>query len=51
MLIDSSSSNNFISESIASKWRNWLPLKMPMKVKVANGEVLQCTHELPNFPV
>lgn len=51
ILIDSGSSSNFISEALASKWRNWSTLQQTMQVKVANGEILQCTHELPDCPV
>lgn len=51
ILVDSGSSSNFVSEAIASKWRNWSPLKAPVQVRVANGEILQCTHELPDCPV
>lgn len=51
ILIDSGSSHNFISEALASKWRNWSTLKNPMQVRVANGEILSCTHELLDCPV
>lgn len=46
ILIDSGSSHSFISEAMASKWRNWSSLDTPMQVRVANGEVLYCKHEL-----
>jgi hypothetical protein len=51
ILIDSGSSHNFISEYLASKWRNWAALENPMQVKVANGEILKCTHELVDCAV
>lgn len=40
ILVDSGSSNSFISESLASKWRSWSTLQNPMQVRVANGETL-----------
>lgn len=51
ILIDSSSSSNFISESLASKWRHWTPLNSVKQVRVANGDVLRCTHKLVDCPV
>lgn len=45
-LIDSGSSHNFTSEALASKWSQWSPLPQPMQVKVANGQILLCTHEI-----
>lgn len=51
ILIDSGSTNNFVSEALASKWRNWVALSQPMQVKVANGELLQCTHEIQDCPI
>ncbi|WVZ74581.1 LOW QUALITY PROTEIN: hypothetical protein U9M48_022746 [Paspalum notatum var. saurae] len=49
MLIDSGSSHNFIDES--SKWVNKTPLSCPMKVRVANGSILLCTHEIVDCPI
>lgn len=46
LLVDSGSSHCFISEQLAGFLPNWSPLKAPMKVKVADGGVLLCTHEL-----
>jgi hypothetical protein len=46
ILIDSSSSHNFIDVSLASRWRKWSTLPSPMQVRVANGQVLWFTHEL-----
>jgi hypothetical protein len=51
ILIDSGSSSNFISESLASEWRHWAPLNSIKQVRVANGDVLRCTHELVDCPV
>jgi hypothetical protein len=46
MLLDSGSSNSFISEFVAANVSPWQSLPQPVKVRVANGEVLSCTHEL-----
>lgn len=43
ILIDSGSSSNFISESLASEWRHWAPLNSVKQVRVANGDVLRYT--------
>ncbi|CAO2144897.1 unnamed protein product [Urochloa humidicola] len=51
MLIDSGSSHNFISETLATKLPNWVPLRKPVDVRVANGNILLCTHELVDQPV
>jgi len=45
-LVDFGSSHSFISEALASQLPNWKPLKKPIQVKVANGSILLCTHEL-----
>ena len=37
ILIDFGSSHNFVSENLASRWRNWTALESPMQVRVANG--------------
>lgn len=50
VLVDSGSSNNFISESLASLLPNWKLLPKPMKVKVADGGILLCTHEIVDCP-
>lgn len=47
-MVDSGSSNNFISEHLASYLPNWKPLQHPVKVKIADGKILLCTHEIPN---
>lgn len=51
ILIDSGSSHSFISAALVSKWKNLTALKNPMKVRVANGQVLLCTHEIVDCPV
>ena len=51
ILIDSSSSHNFVSETLASRWTNWIALESPMQVRVANGQVLNCTHEVTACPM
>ncbi|XP_062187935.1 uncharacterized protein LOC133891241 [Phragmites australis] len=48
MLIDSGSSNSFVSESLAVKIKGWNELSTPLRVKVANGGVVLCTHEIPD---
>lgn len=48
MLIDSGSSHSFISEQFAALLPNWTALEEPVRVKVANGGVLLCTHEVVN---
>jgi hypothetical protein len=47
MLVDSGSTDSFINEHLAKSISSWHPLAYPISVKVANGEVLQCTHQLP----
>jgi len=51
ILIDFGSSHNFVSENLASRWRNWTALESPMQVRVANGQVLNCTHEVTACPM
>lgn len=51
ILIDSGSTHTFVSENLASKWRDWSPLATPMKVQVANGQILSCTHQIVACPV
>lgn len=46
MLIDSGSSHSFISSTVASSVTQWQSLKHPVRVQVANGATLACTHEL-----
>jgi len=46
VLLDSGSSHNFISEQLAACLPNWQLLQKPLQVKVANGSVLICTHEV-----
>lgn len=50
ILVDSGSSHNFISEQLASLISNWSTLKKPMQVKMANGGILTCTHEVTDCP-
>lgn len=46
VLVDSGSSHNFISEQFATQLPNWKRLEMPIRVKVADGGMLLCTHEV-----
>jgi hypothetical protein len=48
ILVDSSSSHNFISENAAAGLSPWTPIQNPMSVKVADGSLLKCTHEVVN---
>ena len=50
ILVDSGSSHNFISEQLASLIPNWSTLKKHMQVKMANGGILTCTHEVTDCP-
>jgi predicted aspartyl protease len=51
ILIDSGSTHNFISESLASRWRYWNELQSSMQVRVANGQILTCSHEITVCPI
>lgn len=51
ILLDSGSSSSFISQSLADKLPNWTPLTTPVQIRVANGTLLQCTHEIQHCPV
>jgi len=51
MLVDSGSTHNFVSESLAGQWLNWSPLSTPLQVRIANGNIPVCTHELLNCPI
>jgi hypothetical protein len=46
VLIDSGSSHNFISEQFATAIPNWKTLQRAIDVKVADGGILKCTHEI-----
>jgi hypothetical protein len=48
ILVDSGSSHNFISEALAAKLTPWIALPHSMAVRVADGAMLQCTHEVVN---
>lgn len=49
ILIDSRSSNNFISSRLAAQLAGVQTLKKPVRVKVAGGGMLQGDQELPNY--
>jgi len=51
LLLDSGSSSNFIRQSLAAKISNWTSLNTPVQIRVANGTLLQCTHELLHCPI
>jgi len=51
ILINSGSTHNFISENLASRRRTWTKLESPMQVRVANGQILNCSHEITACPV
>lgn len=48
MLVDSGSSHSFISEKLANKLQGVRSSLTPLKVKIADGGVLQCCEEFPN---
>lgn len=46
VLLDSGSSISFIRQSLAEQLLEWTPLPHPVQIRVANGTLLQCTHEI-----
>jgi hypothetical protein len=48
ILVDSDSTHCFLSEEFGSRLKGQEPLSQPVQVRVANGNLIQCTHELPN---
>lgn len=48
MLVDSGSTHYFISEEFGNRVQAKKALTSPVQVRVVNGNLLQCTHELPN---
>jgi hypothetical protein len=48
ILVDSGSSHNFISERVAANLQPWTPLQSSLSVRVADGSLLPCTHEVVN---
>lgn len=46
ILVDSGSSHTFLSQAKASLLTGVLPLSAPVRVQVANGEILQCSSQL-----
>jgi hypothetical protein len=48
ILIDSGSSNNFISSQLAAQLKGVQKLQQPVKVRVAGGGVLTCDSEIKN---
>jgi len=46
ILVDSGSSHSFLSSQIANQLLGVQSLSQPIKVQVANGEVLQCISHL-----
>jgi hypothetical protein len=46
MLVDSGSTNCFINEGLASRIQGKMALSNSLLVKVANGSLIECTHEL-----
>lgn len=47
ILLDSGSSNTFISTSVAAYYSGVQQLLVPLQVQVANGEVLTCSSYIP----
>ena len=48
ILVDTDSTHSFLSISVAARLQGVQPLSRPIRVQVANGAVLQCSHHLPN---
>lgn len=46
MLVDSGSSHSFISSTFAAQWSDAHPVSFPLKVQIANGGVMPCTHQI-----
>lgn len=51
ILADSGSSGNSVSEMLASQIPGWVQLSSPIHVRVANGSILTCTHEIQQCSV
>jgi hypothetical protein len=49
MLVESRSSQSFVSSSLAAKHIAHKRNILPLNVKVANGELLQCAMDLVNY--
>lgn len=49
MLVDSGSTHCFISDQSAANTPGWHALSTPIQVKVANGNLLGCSHEIPHL--
>lgn len=47
-LVDSGSTHSFLDSAVCSSLSGVQPLRMPVTVKVANGQQLQCTELLPH---
>jgi hypothetical protein len=47
ILVDSGSSHTFLSTKIGSSLPHLQQLQPSLAVQVANGEILQCTHHIP----
>lgn len=51
ILLDFGSSNSFVSSQLAASVDNWQHLSKLVTIRVVNGQLMQCTHETPNYPV
>jgi hypothetical protein len=51
MLVDYGSSSSFISQPLAKLGPNIIPLSQPVQVQVANGQIISCTHYLPQCKI
>jgi hypothetical protein len=51
MLVDSGSSSSFISDRLAKAHPALITLPAPVQVRVANGQVISCTQELPKCKI
>lgn len=51
MLVDLGNSLSFISEQLVIGNHPLIPLAQPVQVRVANGQIISCTQELPQCEV
>ncbi|XP_024310364.1 uncharacterized protein LOC112268670 [Brachypodium distachyon] len=46
MLVDSGSSHSFLSSTLAAQWLGIQAVPCPLKVQIANGGIMPCTHQV-----
>jgi len=47
ILLDSGSTHTFVSKEIAARCAGIQPLAVPLSVRVANGQLLHCSYQIP----